>query len=93
MTRRFFTRADINPLNPEPRAICDRCGQEVTLSTLRWQHQYVGGTYQNRKLLVCNICYDLPSDTANLEHITFQVLAPSGDFVLAPGGQYVKASS
>lgn len=61
MTRRFFIKADVNPLRPEPLAICDRCGQQSTLSALRWQHQFVGGVYQNTKRLVCSTCHDEPS--------------------------------
>ncbi len=62
MNRRFFTRVDINPLNPEARGICDRCGQQYTLSVLRFQKQYMGGFLQNKGILVCRSCYDIPSE-------------------------------
>jgi hypothetical protein len=61
MARRFFTKVDIDPRNPEARGICDRCGRQFTLSTLRWQFQYTPGGLKNLKILVCKTCRDDPS--------------------------------
>lgn len=62
MTRRFFSRVEVNPARPEARGICDRCGIQYNLRDLRWQFQYVGGLYQNKRILVCGQCYDYPSE-------------------------------
>lgn len=57
MRRRYrFSRS-----NPEPRAVCDRCGFEVAHSELREQKEYRGGDAPvGTGVLVCGGCYDQP---------------------------------
>jgi hypothetical protein len=59
MTRRFFTRATENPLNPEARGICDRCGMVHDHNALRPQTRQGPGSVKTSLLLVCPGCYDL----------------------------------
>lgn len=61
MVRRFFTKVDIDPSNPEARGVCDRCGLQFALSALHWQFQYTPGGLTNKKLVVCKTCRDEPS--------------------------------
>ena len=53
-------RARISSRNPQAAGICDRCGFAYTHSTLRWQFDYAGSGLINKRLLVCNSCYDVP---------------------------------
>jgi hypothetical protein len=47
--------------NPDPRAICDRCGFEVNHSSLSEQVEYRGGEAPvGIGILVCPACYDKP---------------------------------
>jgi hypothetical protein len=50
-----------NSIDPQPRAICDRCGFQVAHNELREQKEYRGGdTPVGIGILVCGACYDVP---------------------------------
>ena len=53
-------RARISARNPQAAGVCDRCGFVYTHSTLKWQMDWAGASLINKKLLVCNTCYDVP---------------------------------
>jgi hypothetical protein len=53
-------RARISATNPQAAGICDRCGFVYTHSTLRWQFDWAGASLINKRILVCNPCYDEP---------------------------------
>ena len=57
MRRKFkFDRHD-----PQPRAVCDRCGLQVSRQTLRKQTDFRGGDAPvDTGLLVCVACFDEP---------------------------------
>jgi hypothetical protein len=58
---RFHGKASVDPKDPQPWATCDRCGFNFNLTALRWQTEWAGQTLVNRRLLVCQTCYDRPS--------------------------------
>ena len=53
-------RARTNASHPQAHAICDRCGFRYNHVDLRWQYDWAGASMINRRLLVCNSCYDVP---------------------------------
>jgi len=54
-------RYTFNRRNPQPRAICDRCGFEVERPELREQLEFRGGDAPvGIGVLVCSDCYDAP---------------------------------
>lgn len=55
-------RARISATSPRAIAICARCGFTDNLINLQWQYQYQGFTLQNLNYLVCNECFDRPSE-------------------------------
>ena len=61
MAFRPHGRAVVDPDNPDSFAKCDRCGDIVNHSTLRFQYQWAGQTLQNQGRLVCDRCYDVPA--------------------------------
>jgi hypothetical protein len=54
-------RARTSATNPQAHAICDRCAFRFNLVNLRWQFDYAGPTLVNKRLLVCDTCYDEPN--------------------------------
>ncbi len=62
MAYRYHGRAEVNPDNPRAFAICQRCGFITNLYKLSWQWQWQAFTLYNTGLLVCNECYDKPSE-------------------------------
>jgi len=52
--------ARTNPSNPRAHAICDRCGFRYNHVDLRWQFDWSGSSLINKRILVCNPCYDVP---------------------------------
>ena len=54
-------RARISPSSPRAAAVCDRCGFVYSHHTLRWQYDFAGAGLINKRLLVCNPCYDKPN--------------------------------
>lgn len=53
-------RARINSRSPEAAGQCDRCGFLYSFSHLRWQMDYSGAGIYNKRILVCEKCYDTP---------------------------------
>lgn len=56
--RRPHGRAFIDPENPEPAALCDKCGFMWSHSMLTWQFDWMGDRLQNKRILVCPECLD-----------------------------------
>jgi hypothetical protein len=57
-----FGRAKVNSRNPQAFAICDRCGFGFNHVDLRSQMDYAGAALINKRILVCNSCYDTPNE-------------------------------
>lgn len=55
-------RARTSARSPQAHAICDRCGFRYNHVNLRWQYDWAGASLINRRILVCNICYDTPQE-------------------------------
>lgn len=53
-------RARINSRSPQAAGQCDRCGFLYSFSHLRWQMDYSGAGIYNKRILVCEKCYDTP---------------------------------
>ena len=53
-------RARTSIKNPQAFAICDRCGFLYNHVQLKWQFDYAGAGLINKRILVCNPCYDTP---------------------------------
>jgi len=55
-------RARTDARNPRAHAICDRCGFRYNHYMLSWQYDWAGASLINKRLLVCNTCYDTPQE-------------------------------
>lgn len=55
-------RAKTSARSPQAHAICDRCGFRYNHVNLRWQYDWAGASLINRRILVCNTCYDTPQE-------------------------------
>lgn len=53
-------RARTSSRNPQAFAVCDRCALWYNHSSLRWQYDWAGASLINKRILVCNTCYDEP---------------------------------
>jgi len=53
-------RARTSARNPQAFAICDRCAIWYNHVNLRWQYDWAGASLVNKRILVCNTCYDEP---------------------------------
>lgn len=53
-------RARTSARSPQAHAICDRCGFSYNHVNLKWQFDWSGASLVNRRMLVCNSCYDEP---------------------------------
>lgn len=53
-------RARTSTKNPRAFGICDRCGFTYNHHTLKWQFDYAGPGLINKRILVCDVCYDTP---------------------------------
>lgn len=53
-------RARVNARKPEAQGVCDRCNLNYSLRDLKWQFQFQGMQLQNLRILVCDICLDIP---------------------------------
>ena len=53
-------RARVSASSPQAAAVCDRCGFVYQHSSLHWQFDWAGASLINKRLLVCNPCYDTP---------------------------------
>lgn len=59
--RHLYGRAEVDTRNPQPFAICDRCGIQYNQEDLVWQVDIRGTQLQNIRLLVCRFCKDNPA--------------------------------
>lgn len=55
-------RAKVSSRSPQAAGQCDRCGFLYTHATLRWQFDWAGASLINKRMLVCNSCYDAPQE-------------------------------
>lgn len=55
-------RARVDPTNPHTLGVCDRCSFTYNLCDLSWQYQWAGKQLQNRRILVCTTCMDIPQE-------------------------------
>ena len=55
-------RARTSASSPQAHAICDRCGFRYNHFQLKWQFDWAGASLINKRLLVCNPCYDTPQE-------------------------------
>ena len=55
-------RATTSATNPRAFAVCDRCAIWYNHHQLRWQYDWAGASLINKRLLVCNTCYDTPQE-------------------------------
>lgn len=55
-------RARTSSTNPQAHAICDRCAFRYNHVDLRWQYDWAGAGLINKRILVCNTCYDEPQE-------------------------------
>lgn len=53
-------RAKVDPNSPKAFAVCQRCGFWYNHVDLTWAVDYRGKDLQNLRLLVCDICLDVP---------------------------------
>lgn len=53
-------RASTSPRNPKAFAICDRCAIWYNHAALKWQYDWAGASLINKRILVCDTCYDEP---------------------------------
>ena len=55
-------RARTSSKDPRAFAICDRCAIWYNHHQLRWQYDWAGASLINKRILVCNTCYDEPQN-------------------------------
>jgi Ubiquitin-activating enzyme E1 FCCH domain len=53
-------RARTSASSPRAFGVCDRCGIWYNHHQLRWQFDWAGASLVNKRILVCNTCYDEP---------------------------------
>ena len=55
-------RARTSARNPQAFAICDRCAIWYNHYQLKWQYDWAGASLINKRILVCDTCYDNPQE-------------------------------
>lgn len=55
-------RAKTSVKNPQAFAVCDRCAMWYNHIDLRWQYDWAGASLINKRILVCDTCYDDPQE-------------------------------
>lgn len=53
-------RARTSARNPQAFAVCDRCALWYNHVNLKWQYDWAGASLINKRILVCDTCYDEP---------------------------------
>jgi len=53
-------RARVSSRNPQAFGVCDRCAMWYNHSDLQWQYDWAGASLINKRILVCDTCYDSP---------------------------------
>lgn len=95
-------RARVSSRNPQAQAVCDRCGIWYNHVDLKWQFDWAGASLINKRILVCDTCYDdpqqqlraivLPADpTPILNPRVEQYLADETDYRQTSGQNTVNA--
>lgn len=51
-------RARTSARNPRAFGVCDRCSLWYNHQNLRWQYDWAGASLINKRILVCDTCYD-----------------------------------
>src|SRR5262245_3449285 len=57
-----MSRAAVSRRWPRAHAVCDRCGGHYNHDELAWQFDWMGPKLQNKRILVCRSCMDLPQE-------------------------------
>jgi len=55
-------RARTSARNPRAFGVCDRCSLWYNHQNLQWQYDWAGASLINKRILVCNTCYDTPQN-------------------------------
>jgi hypothetical protein len=55
-------RARTDARNPRAFAVCDRCAIWYNHYQLKWQYDWAGASLINKRILVCDTCYDVPQE-------------------------------
>jgi len=55
-------RARTSSRNPRAFGVCDRCAIWYNHNQLRWQMDWAGASLINKRILVCDTCYDTPQN-------------------------------
>jgi len=55
-------RARTSSTKPQAHAICDRCAFRYNHADLKWQYDWAGASLINKRILVCDTCYDEPQN-------------------------------
>ena len=55
-------RAKTSARNPRAFAVCDRCALWYNHVDLKWQYDWAGASLINKRILVCDTCYDTPQE-------------------------------
>ena len=55
-------RARTSSRSPRAFGVCDRCGIWYNHYQLKWQMDWAGASLINKRILVCNTCYDTPQN-------------------------------
>jgi hypothetical protein len=53
-------RAQTSARNPRAFGVCDRCGIWTNHDRLSWQFDWRGASLMNTRILVCDVCLDVP---------------------------------
>lgn len=55
-------RARTSAKNPQAFGVCDRCSMWYNHVDLKWQYDWAGASLINKRILVCDTCYDEPQE-------------------------------
>lgn len=55
-------RAKTSSRNPRAFGVCDRCALWYNHHELKWQYDWAGASLINKRILVCDTCYDTPQN-------------------------------
>ncbi len=55
-------RARTSAKNPQAFGVCDRCALWYNHVDLKWQYDWAGASLINKRILVCETCYDDPQE-------------------------------
>lgn len=55
-------RARTSARNPRAFGVCDRCSLWYNHFNLQWQYDWAGASLINKRILVCDTCYDTPQN-------------------------------